>query len=186
MIYVVDRCNIDVEKTAIWIFLPAIQYKRSQPGPFPAVRYLEGDFVLYADWLGLAALGVYSLLIAAAIGTAEDDGLAALGGLHLLLRDELAALLADAFQQRARGFVCGVLGHELALHRYLQHGLAQAAGQRGIHLLAGVLELSVFFDERHELVDALDDAARGGTGTSIALIIETLMCFTPVPIFAAR
>lgn len=78
--------------------------------------------------------------------------------------DELAALPADAIQQRARGLVCGILGHELALHRYLQHGLAQAAGQRGIHLLAVVLELSVLFDERHELVDALDDAALFGEG----------------------
>ena len=130
-----------------------------EPRPLPALGYLERDLVLDADGLGLAAPGVHPLLIAAAIGTGEDDRLTALRGLHLPLGHELPALPADALQQNAGGLVCGVLRHEPSLNRQLQHRLAQAAGQRGVELLAGVLELTVLLDQGHELVHPLDDAA---------------------------
>ena len=132
--------------------------ERFKPCPFPAVWYLEGNLVLNADGFGRMALLVDALLIAAAIGTAEDDGLAALGGFHLLLLDEFATLFADALQQGARGLVSGILRHELTLYGHLKHRLAQTVGQGGVQFLTGVLEPAVSLDQRHELINALDDA----------------------------
>ena len=44
-------------------------YERSQPHPLPAFGNLERDFVLDADGLALATLGVHALLIGEPIGT---------------------------------------------------------------------------------------------------------------------
>ena len=114
--------------------------------PLPAIRYLERDLAVYADRLALAPLGVDALLIVAAIGSAVDDALAALGRLQLSLRDEPAALLADAPEQDGCGLVRRVLRREPALHRLLQDGLAQAVGQLCVQLFAGGLQLSEFLD----------------------------------------
>lgn len=96
--------------------------------------------------------------------TGGDDRLAALRGPHLPLGHELPALPADALEQDAGGLVCGVLRHKPSLNRQLQHRLPQAAGQRGVERLAGVLELAVLLDQGHELVYAFDDAALLGEG----------------------
>ena len=48
--------------------LKSICYKRSQPTPLPAVRNLEGNLVVYAGRLRLAAFGVDTLLIVGTIG----------------------------------------------------------------------------------------------------------------------
>ena len=73
-------------------------------------------------------------------------------------RYELTALLADALQQDARGLVGRILRHQLALHRHLQHGLAQAIGQCGVKLLSVIFQFAVPLDEGDKLVNSLDDA----------------------------
>ena len=66
-------------------------------------------------------LGVDALLIVAAIGSAVDDALAALGRLQLSLRDEPAALLADALKQNRGWFIVRILRHQLSLYCHLQN-----------------------------------------------------------------
>ena len=67
------------------------------------------------------------------------------------------------------GSSVGVLRHQPAPHRQLQHRLPQAAGQGGIERLAGVLELAVLLDQGHELIHPLDDAALLGEGQELGL-----------------
>ena len=121
--------------------------------PLPAIRYRERDLVVYAGWLAPVPLGVDALLIVAAIGSAVDDALAALGRLQPSLRDKPAALLADAPEQDGRGLVRRVLRREPALHRLLQDGLAQAVGQLFVQLFAGRFEGAVFFDVGSRIFD---------------------------------
>ena len=112
--------------------------ERSHSRPSPALRNLEGDLVVDADRLALAAL-----LIVAAIGSAVDGRLAALGGFELLLFDELRPFGMDALQQDGSRLVRRVLLDELSLDGQLQDGFAQAVGQLGVQALASFLQFFV-------------------------------------------
>ena len=57
------------------------------------------------------------------------------------------------------GSSVGVLRHQPSLNRQLQHRLAQATGQRGVELLARVLEPAVLLDQGHELIHPFYNAA---------------------------
>ena len=76
----------------------------------------------------------------------------------------MGAFLADAIEQHGCGLFRRILWHELALDGHLQHGFAQALGQRSVQRFALVLQLAVLPNERHQLGDALGDAALLGEG----------------------
>ena len=144
---------------------------QTQPRPGPRLGYLERDLTLDADWL---APPVGPLLIAQAIGTGEDHGVAL-----DVLRLELAApdhgelLVVDARQELDRGLVGRVALGELATY-----GEVDSPPSRST--------VSTRERQRSSSATMRPCSASGGTGRRVVrkTFNETVFCAVPVAILS--